>query len=131
MRLSLFRIDLSFPTFISEYKAALKKYPNLKTDIANTFNEIQGRPDAGDLIPRVSGDNLWKIRIGLKGQFGKRGGYRLIYHADEKRRVITPIALYFKRDTPNLPDTEISKRFMQLAKQMAIEPASVEDPEEL
>jgi hypothetical protein len=66
-------------------------------------------------MPRV-GDNLYKTRIGVKGQFGKRGGYRMIYHVDMERKVITPIALYFKPDTPSMSDTEITERFDKVAK---------------
>jgi hypothetical protein len=40
----------------------------------------------------------------------------MIYHVDWDRRVITPIALYFKRDIPDLPDAEIQQRFHAVVK---------------
>jgi mRNA-degrading endonuclease RelE of RelBE toxin-antitoxin system len=101
--LNSFRIDVSFATFISEFKAATKKFKTFKADLIRAFEEIEKNPRAGDQIPRT-GSDLFKIRLGVKGQIGKRGGYRLIYHVDWSRQVITPIALYFKPDVPNLPD---------------------------
>jgi mRNA-degrading endonuclease RelE of RelBE toxin-antitoxin system len=114
--LNSFRIDVSFATFISEFKAATKKFKTFKADLIRAFEEIEKNPRAGDQIPRT-GSDLFKIRLGVKGQIGKRGGYRLIYHVDWSRQVITPIALYFKPDVPNLPDAEVTRRFGELIRQ--------------
>lgn len=120
-----FRIDLGFVDFIAEYKAALKKHPTFKNDLKKTLETLEGSPYSGDLIPRTRPD-VFKIRIGVKGQFGKSGGYRLIYHVDVPRKVITPIALYFKGDIPNMPDHEVAARFDTLVQALgeagALEP---------
>jgi mRNA-degrading endonuclease RelE of RelBE toxin-antitoxin system len=108
--LSSFSIDISFPPFMSELKAAKKKFPTIKNDLAASFAEIEQNPKAGDHIPRC-GEDLYKLRIGVKGQMGKRGGYRMIYHVSWTRKLITPIALYFKADTPNLSESEVTERF--------------------
>ena len=109
-----FSIDVSFPPFLIELKEAKKKFPSFpKHDLPATFEILEKNPRAGDQIPRVGAD-VFKIRIGVKGQFGKSGGYRLIYHVDMERLVITPIALYFKPDTPNLSDSEVAERFIKL-----------------
>jgi mRNA-degrading endonuclease RelE of RelBE toxin-antitoxin system len=119
--LSSFRIDLSFSSFVSEYKAAIKKFPAFKKDFTKALEELENTPQAGDQIPRVGG-NVFKIRIGLKGQFGKSGGFRLIYHVDFPRQVITPIALYFKPQIANLPYHEVAERFARLINLLEAEP---------
>jgi mRNA-degrading endonuclease RelE of RelBE toxin-antitoxin system len=118
--LSLFRIDLSSPDFQSEYKAARKKHKTVSSDVTTLFEQLEKDPKSGDHMPRV-GENIYKIRMGVKGQFGKSGGYRIIYHIDDtlERMVVTPIAMYFKPDTPTLPDEEIAERFGKVVKIVA------------
>lgn len=116
--MSSFRIDVDFPAFISEYKTARKKFASFKNDLKTALEELEANPKVGDQIPGC-GDDLFKIRIGVKGQLGKRGGYRLIYHVDWDRAVITPVALYFKPDTPDLPDSKIKERFGRVVEYLA------------
>jgi hypothetical protein len=73
--LSLFQIDITLPVFVSDYKAALKKFPKLKVDLKMLLESIEENPTLGDRIPR-QGMDLYKVRLGIKGQFGKSGGYR-------------------------------------------------------
>ena len=75
--MSSFQIDLGFPAFVLEYKAAQKKHRTLKNDVRAALEVLEKNPCDGDHMPRV-GDNLYKIRIGVKGQFGKRGGGLLL-----------------------------------------------------
>jgi mRNA-degrading endonuclease RelE of RelBE toxin-antitoxin system len=119
--LSLYRIDVNFAPFASEYKAALKKFRSFKDDLTAAFASLETNPEvAGDQL-RYTADNVFKIRIGIKGQnIGKRGGFRLIYHIDVARKVITPLALYFKHEAPSMSDAEIADRlgkFVEYAKQ--------------
>jgi len=125
--LSLFRIDAGFAPFASEYKLALRSFPTFKNDLSSAFEQLETAPRLGDAIPRV-GPDLFKIRLGVKGRFGKRGGYRLIYHVDWSREVITPLALYFKKDTPNLPDSEIIQRVEQIMQYIAQNPPAPTPP---
>jgi len=111
--LNSFQIDLSFHAFVSEYKAALRKFPSFKKDLVATLEQVEKDPRVGDQMQRV-GENVFKTRIGIKGQIGKSGGYRLIYHVDWERKVVTPIALYFKPETAKLPDNEVAARFNRL-----------------
>jgi hypothetical protein len=50
-RLSLFAIDLTFPVFVSEYKTALRQFPNLKTNAVEAFTILEENPRFGDAIP--------------------------------------------------------------------------------
>jgi mRNA-degrading endonuclease RelE of RelBE toxin-antitoxin system len=124
--LNSFTIDLGFPDFVHEYKLALKNYPTVKANIRETLAILEQDPTAGgDSIPGYS-RALWKIRLGVRGKFGKRGGYRLIYHVDWERKVLTPVALYFKRDTPDLPVAEVTRRSKEVA--AAIETKALPTP---
>lgn len=125
-----FTIDVSVPIFVQEYKQALKKFPSVKNDISEAFGALEKSPEIGDAIPGYA-RALWKIRIGVKGRFGKRGGYRLIYHLDSERSVITPVALYFKPDTPDLPAHEIAKRFIEVARAVKVLPPAPSAPPEI
>lgn len=113
--MSLFRIDLGFADFITEYKLALKKFPTFKDNVKKTLEQLEHDPNIGDRMQRV-GESVFKVRLGVKGQFGKSGGYRMIYHVDSTSAVITPLALYFKPDIPKLPDHEVAERFQRLMK---------------
>jgi mRNA-degrading endonuclease RelE of RelBE toxin-antitoxin system len=120
---SSFKIDLHFSIFESELKLALKAHPTLKQDLKTVFDRLENEPRAGDAIPRVgAAGSVFKIRLGVKGLFGKRGGYRLLYHVDFDRKVITPVALYFKKDTPNLPDHVVVQRFVAVTKYISESP---------
>ena len=85
--LSLFRIDVSFPAFTSELKSAPKKFRTFKAASRGRWRRSEANPRAGDQIPNTK-SNLFKLRIGVKGQMGKSGGYRMIYHIDWDGMVI-------------------------------------------
>lgn len=111
------------PDFVSDYKVALKKFHTFKNDLTAAFAILENAPETGDQIPHT-GRFIFKVRIGIKGQqIGKRGGFRLIYHVDSARQVITPIALYFKPDTPTLSNAEISARLGKFAEYVKDNPA--------
>jgi mRNA-degrading endonuclease RelE of RelBE toxin-antitoxin system len=116
--LNSFQIDITLPIFVSDYKAALKKFPKLKTDLKVLLETIETDPTVGDRIPRQGAD-LYKVRLGLKGQFGKSGGYRLIYQVDQQRKVVTLVALYFKPERPKLTDAEMKDRLDKVAVHIA------------
>ena len=117
----LFQIDLQFPAFVNELKLALRNHPTFKQDLRDCLEYLEKNPRAGDAIPRVGG-SVFKIRLGVKGQFGKRVGYRLLYHVAWGRNVITPVALYFKKDTPSIPDHEVVQRFAAVTKRISEKP---------
>jgi mRNA-degrading endonuclease RelE of RelBE toxin-antitoxin system len=114
--LSLYRIDIAFAPFVAEYKDALKKFRSFKHDLTIALAALESSPKSGDQL-RYTADNVFKVRIGIKGQnIGKRGGFRLIYHVDSDRKVITLLALYFKPDTPSMSNAEIAVRLGKFAK---------------
>lgn len=117
-----FIIDLTNPSFVGEYKSALQQFPELKSNVIAELEVLEKDPRSGrDAIPGFA-QALWKTRLGVKGRFGKRGGYRMIYHVDWERRVVTPVALYFKKDIPDLPVAEIQQRFEAITKVLQTAP---------
>jgi mRNA-degrading endonuclease RelE of RelBE toxin-antitoxin system len=113
--LNPYQIDTSLKPFQEDYKQALKKYPTFKDDISKVLAALESNPESGKAIPKFA-RRVWKIRVGVKGYVGKSGGYRLIYHVDFERKVITPMALYFKGETEKLPDHEVQRLFNEVAK---------------
>ncbi len=121
--MSPYRIDASFRPFRQDFKAAAKKFRSIKRDVSKVFTTLESNPQAGKPIPSFSRE-VWKIRVGVEGHTGKSSGYRLIYHVDWERRVITPLTFYFKGEIERIPDQEIEKLFKLVAK----EPAAQENP---
>jgi len=113
--LSKYQIDVSLRFFQDDYQKVLQRHPTFKNDISSAFSSLETNPEIGKAIPKFS-RQVWKIRIGVKGVMGKSGGYRLIYHVDFTRKVITPMALYFKGETEQLPDHEVQRLFGEVAK---------------
>jgi mRNA-degrading endonuclease RelE of RelBE toxin-antitoxin system len=111
---NLYRIDAGFGPFLSEYKSALKKFPTFKSDIYKKFEELESAPTSGDRM-KYTNTFVYKIRIGVKKQgIGKSGGFRLIYHVDDKRRVITPLAVYYKPDKTDIEADDLQARLKKL-----------------
>ncbi len=123
--MSLYRIDVLFPPFKSEYKAALKKFRTFRDDLTSTFQVLEKAPEAGDRM-KYADSYVFKIRIGVRGSgIGKSGGYRLIYHVDQARLVITPLTLYFKRDRESLTVSELGSRLDKLVKYIEDSPTLI------
>jgi mRNA-degrading endonuclease RelE of RelBE toxin-antitoxin system len=111
---NLYRIDAGFGPFLSEYKSALKKFPAFKSDVFKTFEQLETAPNSGDRMKHTN-TFVYKIRIGVKKQgIGKSGGYRLIYHVDDERRVITPLAIYYKPDKADIEADDLRSRLKKL-----------------
>jgi len=126
--LSLYRIDIAFAPLVSEYKSALKKFASFKNDLTAALAVLERDPKSGDQL-RYTADNVFKVRIGVKGQnIGKRGGFRLIYHVDPERKVVTLLALYFKPDTPSMSDAEIAARLGKFAEYVKQDPTLLRPP---
>jgi mRNA-degrading endonuclease RelE of RelBE toxin-antitoxin system len=113
---------------MSEYKAAIKKFRTFRDDLTSTFQVLENTPEAGDRM-KYADSYVFKIRIGVRGSgIGKSGGYRLIYHVDQARLVITPLTLYFKRDIENIAVSELGSRLSKLAKYIEDRPTLIAPP---
>ena len=105
--MSQFRIDLSESGFRRDHKRALRKYPSIKNDLKELFTVLESGPD-GDPIPEF-GNSVWKVRMAVKGHLGKSDGYRVIYHVDGTRRVMTPLFLYAKSSRVDIGKKQIER----------------------
>lgn len=65
-------------SFKRSVKDLEKHYPRIKKDLTAAIEEIESKPEAGDVIPGSNGCRKLRV-INSDSQRGKRGGYRLIY----------------------------------------------------
>ena len=90
--------------FKKEAKKLSKKYPSLKTDLANLFEKLSNDPNKGTPL----GNNVYKIRLAIssKGK-GKSGGARVISFIITDDQTVLLLSIYNKGDQNNISDKEI------------------------
>lgn len=89
--------------FKKQLKLYLKKYRSLKNDLIDTLKKFKKNQTA------PLGKNIYKIR--LKSSDIKRDkskSFRLIIFILEVKKLIIPIAIYFKGDQQNIEKKEIN-----------------------
>lgn len=107
----------TIPSFDRDLKHLGKRYPSLREDMLDLAKQLQNNPLMGTDL----GHGVRKIRLSIqsKGK-GKRGGARVITHADVMLEVgegtICFLALYDKADQETISD----KRIMYLLKEAGI-----------
>ena len=106
----LFKIEAT-PEFLHEAKKLAKKYPSLKSDIANLAELLSADPKQG--VPL--GKDTYKIRlaIGSKGK-GKSGGARVITCVKIISAVVYLVSIYDKSEQNDIPDKELKERIKNL-----------------
>ena len=100
-----YKVELS-SNFQKEAKRLVKKYPSLKVELANLFNELEYYPTKG--IPL--GNDVYKIRvaIGSKNK-GKSGGARVISFVKVTETTVLLFSIYNKGDKDSISDMEIEE----------------------
>ncbi|MEN9523546.1 MAG: hypothetical protein RL065_1923 [Bacteroidota bacterium] len=90
--------------FIRKLKPLAKKYPSLKTDLAETIDTLAIKPTLGTSIGR----DCYKIRIAIssKGK-GKSGGARLITYVRVTRQTVYLMDIYDKSEQANISKEEL------------------------
>ena len=101
--------------FRKEAKPLLKKYPSLKSELANLEKDLLQNPTLGTAL----GNHVYKIRLAIKSKGrGKSGGARVISFLEigifkedpfDQQTVVNLISLYDKSELPDLSDAEIQK----------------------
>lgn len=87
--------------FEKEFKKLAKKYPSLKSDIANLIVSIQVHPTQGIEILK----NCFKIRFTIKSKGrGKSGGARLITFVQIQEKRVLLLTLYDKSERETVQD---------------------------
>lgn len=114
--MSKYEIDLSCKPFKRNLKRLKKKFPTVKNDLGNIFNDLEKGKPLGVPIPLIDAP-VYKVRVrNTDIPKGKSGGYRLIYKFDEENRMITPLLLYFKGEKSYVSKPEIEDALDSLEK---------------
>jgi len=92
--------------FDKELKRLVKKYPSLKKEIADLFEELSSNPATGTPI----GKNCYKIRLAIasKGK-GKSGGARVITHCAITETTVILLSIYDKSEQADISDKDLQK----------------------
>ncbi len=102
---------LPTPPFAKELKKLAKKYPSIKTDLANLASDLTADPHLGTAL----GNDCYKIRLAISSKNkGKSGGARVITFVRIFNETIYLLAIYDKADLSNISDQELLSRLKGL-----------------
>ncbi|MBU1369461.1 MAG: type II toxin-antitoxin system RelE/ParE family toxin [Bacteroidetes bacterium] len=106
-----YKVDTLAP-FRKEAKKLIKKYPSLKSELAELGSQLSKHPTSGVAL----GNNCYKIRLGIasKGR-GKSGGARVITHFYLTANTVFLLTIYDKSSKDNIPENYI-KALLELIK---------------
>jgi mRNA-degrading endonuclease RelE of RelBE toxin-antitoxin system len=92
------------PDFKKFFKKLAKKYPSLKSDLAQLVDKLEQEPAAGVYL----GHNLYKIRMAIssKGK-GKSAGARIITYMISEQNEIYLVHIYDKSQLDNISKKQI------------------------
>lgn len=100
-----YKIELT-DNFKKEAKKLIKKYPSLRTEIAELGELLLENPTLGTPL----GDDIYKIRLAIASKNkGKSGGARVISFVKIINETVFLISIYSKGDIDNLSDKEIKE----------------------
>lgn len=100
-----YSIELS-DNFKKEAKRLIKKYPSLKTELAELFTKLEENPTTG--IPL--GNDIYKIRLAIASKNkGKSGGARILSFVKVTQTTVLLFSIYSKGEVDNLTDKEIQE----------------------
>jgi mRNA-degrading endonuclease RelE of RelBE toxin-antitoxin system len=100
-----YNIELS-ANFKKEAKRLSKKYPSLKTELAELFDELQENPTLGTPL----GNDIYKIRLGISSKNkGKSGGARVLSFVKVTQTTVLLFSIYSKGEIDNFSDKQIQE----------------------
>lgn len=100
-----YNIELS-ANFKKEAKRLTKKYPSLKTELAELFAELEENPTTGTPM----GNDIYKIRLAIASKNkGKSGGARVFSFVKVTQTTVLIFSIYSKGEVDNLSDKEIKE----------------------
>lgn len=100
-----YSIELS-ANFKKEAKRLTKKYPSLKTELAELFTELEENPTTGTPL----GNDIYKIRLAVASKNkGKSGGARVLSFVKVTQITVLLFSIYSKGEIDNLTDKEIKE----------------------
>ncbi|MFO0478625.1 MAG: type II toxin-antitoxin system RelE/ParE family toxin [Bacteroidota bacterium] len=100
-----YSIELS-ANFKKEAKRLTKKYPSLKTELAELFTELEENPTTGTPL----GNDIYKIRLAIASKNkGKSSGARVLSFVKVTQTTVLLFSIYNKGEIDNLTDKEIKE----------------------
>ena len=107
-----YKIELT-AKFEKQSKRLSKKYPSIKSDLAQLGEELKENPMLGTPLGR----NCFKIRMAItsKGK-GKSGGARIITHIYIAKTTVYLLSVYDKSQQGNIEDKELESLLSELPK---------------
>lgn len=100
-----YKIELS-ANFKKEAKRLTKKYPSVKSDLAELFTKLQENPTIGTPL----GNDIYKIRLAISSKNkGKLGGARALSFVKVIQTTVLLFSIYSKGEIDNLSDKEIKE----------------------
>jgi mRNA-degrading endonuclease RelE of RelBE toxin-antitoxin system len=98
-----YSIELS-SNFKKEAKRLVKKYPSLKSELAELFQILEKNPIQGTPL----GNNIFKIRLAISSKNkGKSGGARVLSYIKIEAASVLLFSIFDKSETSNLTDKQI------------------------
>jgi hypothetical protein len=95
---------LTIQPFEKQFKRYSKKYPSLKSELAELISQLQLTPDMGTPI----GNNCYKVRLSIRSKGkGKSGGARVITCVIVKKVEVFLLYIYDKSEQPTISDKEL------------------------
>jgi mRNA-degrading endonuclease RelE of RelBE toxin-antitoxin system len=100
-----YSIELS-ANFKKEAKRLTKKYPSLKTELAELFTELEENPTTGTPL----GNDIYKIRLAIASKNkGKSGGARVLSFVKVTQTTVLLFSIYNKGEVDSLTDKKIKE----------------------
>lgn len=100
-----YSIELS-ANFKKEAKRLTKKYPSLKTELADLFIELEENPTMGTPM----GHDIYKIRMAIASKNkGKSGGAKVLSFVMVTQTSVLLFSIFSKGEVDNLTDKEIQQ----------------------
>jgi mRNA-degrading endonuclease RelE of RelBE toxin-antitoxin system len=97
--------------FEKQLKRLVKKYPSLKSQMAQMVDSLSENPLQGQFL----GNSCYKIRISIKSKAkGKSGGARIITHVFVQKREVYLLSIYDKSELQSVSETKILELLKQI-----------------
>ena len=98
-----YNVELS-ANFKKEAKRLSKKYPSLKIELAELFEQLEETPTIGTPL----GNDIYKIRLAIASKNkGKSGGARVLSFVKVTENSVLLFSIYSKGEVDNLTDKQI------------------------
>jgi mRNA-degrading endonuclease RelE of RelBE toxin-antitoxin system len=92
------------PTFKSQAKRLIKKFPSLKKELLDLSILLSENPETGTPL----GNDTFKIRLAVKSKGkGKSGGMRIITFKIDKNKDVYLLTIYDKSEIASVDDKAI------------------------